>query len=131
MDDLLTASVRCLSWFSEEKRFAAGYSDGQVWLAHKDNYSTTQEIRIVAHEVCCIDYRLLFQQAITHSLSCIQRIQGEIVIHDSVFNCPSLVLSVKIQNTEAVLSDRARVILFMTHTKIGKTTLLYINWNEM
>ena len=49
---IIAVSVRCLSWFNEEKRFAVGYSDGQVWLARKDNYSSSPEIRINAHEVC-------------------------------------------------------------------------------
>lgn len=47
----LTVSVRCMSWFNEEKRFAVGYSDGQVWLVNKDNYSTSQDIKVSAHKV--------------------------------------------------------------------------------
>ncbi|XP_067933208.1 probable E3 ubiquitin-protein ligase HERC1 [Watersipora subatra] len=44
-------SVCCLNWYSEEKRFAVGYSDGQVWMAGKDGYYSSHEIKASAHKV--------------------------------------------------------------------------------
>jgi len=44
-------SVCCLKWFSEEKRYAVGYSDGQVWLLSKDNYSSNTGFKVTAHKV--------------------------------------------------------------------------------
>jgi len=42
-------SVCKLSWFSEEKRFAVGYSDGQIWLTTKDGY--VEDSKVIAHKV--------------------------------------------------------------------------------
>lgn len=55
----IAVSVSCLQWFNEEKRFAIGYSDGQVWLLHRDGYSTSPETKISAHEVSGLSYWLI------------------------------------------------------------------------
>ncbi|XP_007895403.2 probable E3 ubiquitin-protein ligase HERC1 [Callorhinchus milii] len=37
-------SVQCIAWFSEDKPFAVGYSDGNILLGTKESYSTEEPV---------------------------------------------------------------------------------------
>lgn len=46
-----TVSVTCLAWFSEDRPFAVGYSDGKLLLGAKEPTEKGGAVLIDAHKV--------------------------------------------------------------------------------
>lgn len=47
----VTVSVTCLAWFSEDKPFAVGYSDGKLLIGTKEPLEKGEIVLVDAHKV--------------------------------------------------------------------------------